>query len=159
MASSIAGISTLGVKLGYAVETTAGTKPASFSLLSRINAIGGITITSENIDASALEDSVTKYVAGRGDADGTMSVTVNLTQDTIDEWESLISAYQTAKASGKATWFEIYHPSLGGDAFFVVAEPPLQIPLPETNQNELWTVEMTLTVNDYKGLDTAVIPT
>lgn len=153
------GISTLGVKFFYGVETTSGQKPSSFTQLTRINSIGGITITSENIDASALEDDVTKYVAGRGDADGTMAVTINLTPDTITEWETLISAYQTAKASNKSVWFETYSPSLGGDAFFVVAEPPLQIPQPETNQNELWTVEMTLTVNDYKGMDTAVLPT
>ena len=155
---AVAGISTLGVKFFYGVETTAGTKPSTFTQLTRINSIGGITITSENIDASALEDAVTKYVAGRGDAEGTMAVTVNLTQDTIAEWEALISAYETAKASGLSIWFETYSASLGGDAFFVVAEPPLQIPQPETNQNELWTVEMTLTVNDYKGMDTAVIP-
>lgn len=155
---ALAGISTLGVKLFYGVETVAGTKPASFTQLTRINSIGGLTITSENIDASALEDEVTRYVAGRGDADGSIAVTVNLTQDTISEWETLISASATAKASNLATWFEVYSPSLGGDSFFIVAEPPTAIPMPETNQNELWTVEMTLTVNEYKGMDTAVIP-
>lgn len=53
---ALAGISTLGISLSYGVETTAGTKPASFSLLTRINAIGGITQDTEQIDASALED-------------------------------------------------------------------------------------------------------
>lgn len=155
---ALAGISTLGVKLYYGVETVAGTKPASFTQLTRINSIGGLTITSENIDASALEDEVTRYVAGRGDADGSIAVTVNLTQDTIAEWEDLIDDAATAKASNLGVWFEVYSPSLGGDAFFIVAEPPTAIPMPETNQNELWTVEMTLTVNEYKGMDTAVIP-
>lgn len=154
---ALAGISTLGVKFGYGIETNAGDKPSTFRQLTRINSIGGITISTETIDASALEDETTKSVAGRGNADSTMAVTVNLTQDTIAEWEALISAYTTAKDNGKAVWFEVYSPSLGGDAFFVVAEPPLHIPMPETNQNELWTVEMTLTVNDYKGMDTAVL--
>lgn len=155
---AVPGLSTLGVRFFYGIETTAGTKPATFVELSRINQIGGISIDVETIDASALVDTTTKTVAGRGDTGGDFTVTVNLTADTVTEWETLISAYTTAKASGKQTWFEVYHPDLTSGAFFVVAEPPKEIPMPETGQNELWTVEFTLTINDYKGIDTAVIP-
>ena len=155
---AVPGLSTLGVRFFYGIETTAGTKPATFVELSRINQIGGISIDVETIDASALVDTTTKTVAGRGDTGGDFTVTVNLTADTVTEWETLISAYTTAKASGLQTWFEVYHPDLTSGAFFVVAEPPKEIPMPETGQNELWTVEFTLTINDYKGIDTAVIP-
>ena len=155
---ALAGISTLGIRFFYGVETTAGTKPASFTELHRINSIGGVSASTETIDASALEDFATKYIAGRSEIDGSLPVTVNLTPETKAEWSALISAYETAKADGKAVWFETYSASLGGDAFFVVAEPPTIIPQPESNQNELWTIEMTLTVNDYKGMDTAVLP-
>ena len=55
-----AGISTLGITFGYGVETTAGTKPTSFKQLTRINSIGGITIENEQIDASAVEDFITR---------------------------------------------------------------------------------------------------
>ena len=68
MAVQTAGLSTLGVKFGYAVETTAGEKPAAFSWLERCNSIGGIELPTENIDASALEDFVTRYIAGRQDS-------------------------------------------------------------------------------------------
>ena len=53
-----AGISTLGITFGYGTETTAGTKPTSFKQLTRINALGGINIEPEQIDASALEDAI-----------------------------------------------------------------------------------------------------
>lgn len=46
------GISTLGIEFGFALETTAGTKPTSFTRLHRINAIGGITLETEQIDRS-----------------------------------------------------------------------------------------------------------
>ena len=151
-------MSTLGIRFLYGIETTAGTKPATFTELSRINSIGGIQIDVETIDASALIDKVTKSVAGRGDTGGDFPVSVNITPDTITEWQTLISAYKAAKAEGKQTWFEVYHPDLTSGAFFVVAEPPQEIPMPESGQNELWTVEFTLTINDYKGLDTAVVP-
>lgn len=156
---ALAGISTLGISLSYGVESTANTKPATFNTLTRINAIGGITQDTEQIDASALEDTSTKYIAGRADTGGTVSVTVNLTPDTIDEWGDLISAYNTAHSNNLQMWFQVYSTGLGTDAFFFIAEPPQDIPMPESSQNELWTVEIPLAIVDYKGLSTKVSPT
>lgn len=155
MAATVMGLSTLGITFGYGVETTAGTKPASFTQLDRINNIGGIAMDVEQIDASALEDTQTKYVAGRADTGGTWNVTVNFTDETATEWETLISDYNTAQASGLNLWFEVILPNQS-DAFFVVAQPPQQIPMPEIGQNELLTVEIALTVVEYKGWDTKV---
>ena len=49
-------LNTIGIKLKYCVETTAGTKPSAFKRLHRINSIGGFSVENETIDASALED-------------------------------------------------------------------------------------------------------
>lgn len=149
-----AGISTLGITFGYGVETAAGTKPTSFKQLTRINTIGGITIEPEQIDASALEDAITRYVKGRADTGGTFTVTVNLTDETRTEWDTLIESYQ-GLGDGKRMWFETVVPGFD-DAFFVVAQPPEQIPQPEFSQNELLTVEMNLTIEEYKGMDAKV---
>lgn len=153
-----AGISTLGVLFGYAVETTAGTKPTAFTQLERCNAIGGIPLETERIDASALEDEISRYVAGRQDTGGTWSVTFNLSDEVVTQLETMISAYQTAQEDGKKMWFEVYSPYLT-KAFFVIAQPPKHIPMPEVGQNELQTVELTLTIEEYKGMDTAIKPT
>ena len=149
-----AGISTLGITFGYGTETTAGTKPTSFKQLTRINALGGINIEPEQIDASALEDEITRYVKGRADTGGSFAVTVNFTSDTVKEWQDLITAYK-ALSGGKRMWFETIIPGIT-DSFFVVAQPPEEIPQPEIGQNELLTVEMNLTIEEYKGLDTSV---
>ena len=152
---ALAGLSTLGITFGYGVETTAGTKPGTFTQLTRINSIGGISITPETIDASALEDSVEKSVAGRASTGATWEVVINYTPDTASEWASVISAYNTGKASGLQTWFEVIVPSMT-DGFFVIAEPPQEIPMPELGQNALLTVTMSLTIVDYKGTLTKV---
>lgn len=149
-----AGISTLGITFGYGTETTAGTKPTSFKQLTRINALGGINIEPEQIDASALEDEITRYVKGRADTGGSFTVTVNFTSDTVKEWKDLITAYK-ALSDGKRMWFETIIPGID-NSFFVVAQPPEEIPQPEIGQNELLTVEMNLTIEEYKGLDTSV---
>lgn len=149
-----AGISTLGITFGYGTETTAGTKPTSFKQLTRINALGGINIEPEQIDASALEDEITRYVKGRADTGGSFAVTVNFTSDTVKEWQDLITAYK-ALSGGKRMWFETIIPGIT-NSFFVVAQPPEEIPQPEIGQNELLTVEMNLTIEEYKGLDASV---
>ena len=149
-----AGISTLGITFGYGTETTAGTKPTSFKQLTRINALGGINIEPEQIDASALEDEITRYAKGRADTGGSFAVTVNFTSDTVKEWQDLITAYK-ALSDGKRMWFETIIPGVT-NSFFVIAQPPEEIPQPEIGQNELLTVEMNLTIEEYKGLDTSV---
>lgn len=149
-----AGISTLGITFGYGVETTAGVKPTTFKQLTRINAIGGINIEPEQIDASALEDFITRYVKGRADTGGSFAVTVNYTDETKAEWIELIEAYQ-GLGSGLRMWFETIVPDVT-DAFFVVAQPPENIPQPEFSQNELLTVEMNLTIEEYQGTSTKV---
>lgn len=155
MSATVMGLSTLGITFGYGVESSAGVKPASFTQLNRINNIGGIAMDVEQIDASALEDTQTKYVAGRADTGGTWAVTVNFTDETADEWSDLISAYNTAQASNLNLWFEVILPNQS-DAFFVIAQPPQQLPMPEIGQNELLTVEISLTVVEYKGWQTKV---
>ena len=152
------GISTVGVLIGMAMETTAGTKPTSFRLFHRINETDEINVDTESIDASALEDKTKKSIAGRGSTGGTFNVTVNLTNETIEEWETIIEEYEEGKDSGKALWYEEYYPALD-KAYFAKVEPPAKIPKPGAAQNGLATVSMPMIINDYIGLDTAIIPT
>ena len=152
---ALAGLSTLGVEFGYGVETTSGTKPSTFEQLTRVNSIGGITITPETIDASALEDLVEQSIAGRATTGGTWEVVINYTPDTATEWTDLITAYITAAEDGLQMWFEVTHPKMS-DGFFVIAEPPQMIPMPELGQNALLTVTMSLTIVEYKGTSTKV---
>ena len=150
-----AGISTLGVTFGYGVESTAGQKPTSFKQLHRINSIGGISIENEQIDASALEDMVSRYIQGRGDTGGSFPIGINFTKETQAEWETLIGEYNTAKDSGKRMWFETIIPGFE-EAFFAVAQPPTAIPQPELGQNSLLVAEFPLIIEEYKGMEEKV---
>lgn len=158
MAVTIPGLSTLGVQFSYGVETTAGTKPTSFTLLERCFEIAGITLETEQIDVSTLEDFVSKYTAGRQDTGGTWEVTFNITDETIEQLTSMMEASSTAQQSGKQTWFQVSHPNMT-NAFFVIAQPGTQIPLPDFAQNGAMTGVISLVISDYKGLATKVEPT
>lgn len=157
MAVTIPGYSTLGVQFSYGVETTAGTKPTTFTLLERCSEISGITLETEQIDVSTLEDFVSKYVAGRQDTGGTWEVTFNITDETIEQLTDMMEKSATAQESGKQTWFQVSHPYMS-KAFFVIAQPGTQIPLPDFAQNEAMTGVVSLVIVDYKGLDTKVEP-
>lgn len=150
-----AGISTLGITFGYGMETTAGEKPSAFKQLHRISSIGGITIENEQIDASAIEDLTSKYVRGRGDTGGSFAVGINFTKETKEEWKEVITDFSSAQGTGKRMWFETIIPGFD-ESFFVVAQPPTEIPQPEIGQNELLTIEMNLIIEDYKGMDESV---
>lgn len=150
-----AGISTLGITFGYGVETVAGQKPATFKQLNRINSIGEIVIENEQINASALEDIVSRYVQGRGDTGGSFPVGVNYSPETVAEWKEVIEAYNAAQESGLRMWFQTIIPGFD-DGDFVVAQPPTKIPSPAKDQNSLLIVSMNLTIEDYVGLDAKV---
>lgn len=148
------GISTLGVKVGYAQESTAGTRPTTgYVQLTRINSIGEISLDSEAIDASALEDYITRYVEGRANASETIEIVINRTNETITEWETLLSA-DSALTGGKATWLEIINPDLT-KADFIRVGLPTKLPVPGRDQNGLETMTLNLVVKDW-DLATAV---
>lgn len=153
----IPGLSTLGVKFSYGVEETEGTKPAKFTIIHRCNDIPEITLETETIDASALEDSISRYIAGRQDTGGEWSPVFNLTEDVIKEIETMMSAAKTGLESGKRTWFQVTIPNLT-KAFFVVGQPGSKVPLPAIAQNELLTGAISIAIDEYIGLDTAVEP-
>lgn len=154
---AVAGISTLGVVLGYGVETTKGTRPTAFKTLSRINDLPGLNLETEQIDASALEDLVSRYIPGRQDTGGTMAISINVSDDTIKEWEDAITAYNGLK-DGKSMWFTIVSPNLK-QSFDFTGAPPQKFPIPAMGQNGLMTVEMSIVVDEYKGLQTKIVPT
>jgi len=150
----IAGISTLGITFGYGAETTAGQKPTKFTKLNRINSIGGITIENEQIDASAVEDYIKRYIRGAADTGGSFPVGVNFTSETQKEWKKVIEDYAEL-SGGKRMWFETIIPGFE-EAFFVIAQPPTALPQPEIGQNELLVMENNLTIEEYKGMEAKV---
>ena len=146
--ADIAGLSTLGVKV-YQAESKDGakvTEASAYSQLTRINSIGEVTITPENIDASALEDLNSRYVAGRSTVTDALTITINATDDTIAEWKAI---------AGKTICVMIDIPNMT-DAFFVIVQVPATLPMPALDQNALLTMAINCTVNNFIGLDEKV---
>lgn len=151
------GISTVGTMFGFALEDDVGERPDEFVQLHRINQIGGIAIEPEAIDASALEDEYTKYIIGRTDEGGSLPVSVNLTNMTLAEWRSLIEFFQNREDTDLRMWWEVYHPELD-ESFYFVANPPVNVPLPEISGNELFVGEFNLAIESFEGVGEPLVP-
>lgn len=146
--ADIAGLSTLGIKV-YQAESVDGNKVAdssSYSQLTRINSIGEVSVSPETIDASALEDLESRFVAGRSTVTDALTITVNATEDTIAEWKAI---------AGKTICVMIDVPNMA-DAFFVIVQVPATLPMPALGQNELLTMAINCPVNKFIGLDEKV---
>lgn len=147
-AVTVPGISTLEVKLGYAADADTAPTTGTVTLLGRINAIGGVSLPVEQIDASALEDTISKYVRGRQDTGGEWSITINVTDAQITEWETI---------KGTKKWFEVIIPGVT-KAYWCRVDIPTVLPLSDIGQNELLTAEITVTLVDVAGYGTKVNP-
>lgn len=123
----------------------------------RCNDISEITLDTATIDASALEDYQTRYIAGRQDTGGNWNVTFNLTGETIPLLKAMMSEAAAGLKNGLRTWFEVWNPNME-DAFFVVGQPGTKIPLPSHAQNELETGSISIAIDEYIELDEAIEP-
>ena len=150
-------LTTIGVKLGYAVAATNGTKPTAFTWLERCKSIGGISLSQETIDVTALEDYIMKYAEGRADTGGSWELVFGVNDKVVTALETMLAAAKTAKESNKEIWWDVWFPGLQ-KSFYVVATPGTKIALPEIGGGSPAEFPVSLTVNEYIGLDTAVEP-
>lgn len=126
-------LSTAGVQLLYAVEETANTRPTSgYTRIKGIKSTPSLNPSPETLETTTLDELEYKtYIDGLKDLGGALEFTFNLTEELIEKWDELMSAYETAKASGKATWFTIVIPGLT-ESFYFTGNPSA-MGLPETS--------------------------
>ena len=147
-------LSTAGVSLKYAVETTAGTRPtASYTAVPNIKETPDFNPEPSTLEVTDLSDTVWKrYIAGLKDPGGALSFTANLTSAFKTAWETLVSAYETGIASSKATWFEINVPTVGS---FYFAGVPSALGINGMQVDAVAEVSVYVTPNKIHGWDTA----
>ena len=130
-------LSTAGVSLWYAVESTAGTRPTSgYTRIKGVKSTPSLNAAPDTLETTTLDELEYKtYIDGLKDLGGALEFTFNLTEDLITAWDTLMTAYTTAKAAGKATWFTIVVPGLT-DSFYFTGNPSA-MGLPETAVNSV----------------------
>ena len=117
--------STLGIKLNYVIETSAGTRPTSgVTNIPDIKNIPGFELSPNQLPVTNLSDDTERFIPGIKTLGGDKTITANHTVALRSKWASLVSAANTAWASGKSTWFEVEIPN--EDSFWFAGIPTMQ---------------------------------
>ena len=122
-------LSTAGIKVKWAVETTAGTRPtAGYAEIVGVKSISEFNPEPNLIDVTPIaEEKWHRYIPGLKDTGGAQQLTVNDYDDFRTSWDAMMTAYNTAKATGKALWIEYYVPGFTATgakpSFFYSAVP------------------------------------
>lgn len=116
-------LSTAGIKVKWAVETTAGTRPTTgYVTLPNVKSIPGYNPEPSNLDVTDLSDEIWKrYIPGLKDPGGSIGLTVNYNATFLAGWNALYSAYETAAEENKSLWIEFAIPSM--ESFYFQAIP------------------------------------
>ena len=112
-------LSTIGMRLGYAVETEAGTMPSAFTWLKGAKSLPEINSEPETIESTTFDAlQFRTYIDGLQDTGGALAIGFNQTEDLLQTWDKVYSDYSTAKADNKSTWWVFWHPGLSKSFFF-----------------------------------------
>jgi hypothetical protein len=112
----------IGIKLKYCCETSAGTRPASgYTEIPDIKEIPEFLRTPSELDVTNLVDTDRRRIPGVKDSGGDKAFTANLTANLKSVWATAVSAAASAFASGKQTWWEVAIPNF--DSFYFSGQP------------------------------------
>ena len=114
---------TVGAKVGYCVETTAGTMPTSgYTLIPDIDQAPDFPYDVDTIEVSNITDKIKRYVEGQQDPGADKQFSLNHTDAVIAAWETLVTAAETGLALSEETWFVYVYP-IGNKAWFFKGRP------------------------------------
>lgn len=118
-------VSTAGMLVKYAVETTAGTRPTSgYTVIPGVKAIPELWNEPNMLDSTPLSATKNKtYIEGLGDNGGAIALTVNDEELFRAAWDTCVSAFE-GLTGGKQMWFEIaYQDGSNLESFYFPGQP------------------------------------
>lgn len=131
-------ISSAGIKILYAPESTAGTRPTTgykqkatsgtLNIADYVTGINGLGAEYDMYDVTPLSETDRhRFIKGLQNNDGSISLNANINPTSRTDWQAIVAEY-TALTGGKALWFQFVLP---GDtqAVYVRGEPlPMRFP-------------------------------
>jgi hypothetical protein len=147
-------LSTAGVTVQYAAETTAGTKPTTgYTKIPGIKAIPDLNPEPSGLDTTTLEAEEWKtYIQGLKDPGGAIQFTANNTEEFQTAWTTLVEAYNTAIAADKEVWFAVVIPGLTKSFYF--SGKPSDLGLSAIEVDAVLEIQPYITPHKIGGWDT-----
>lgn len=158
-------ISSAGVKIYYAPESTAGTMPstgfkqkatgATLNIADYVTGVSGLGADYDMLDVTPLSETDRhRFIRGLQNNDGSIELSANINPTSRADWGAIVDEY-AALTGGKALWFEFILPG-DTDAIFVRGEPlPMRFPDVEAGTAVQGAVQ--IVENQYADWTTAII--
>ena len=117
-------LSSAGVTVQWAAETTAGQRPTTgYTAISGIKSTPDLNPETDSLEVTDLSDTEWKrYIGGLKDVGGDMAFGANNTEQFQSDWADLVAKYNEGADDGKELWFAIVIPGLT-KAFYVSVVP------------------------------------
>lgn len=156
-------ISTAGIEIKYAPESTAGTRPttgyktkatgATLGIADYVTGISGLTAEFEQYDVTPLAETKRhRFVKGLQGNDGNLSLSCNINPTSRADWQAIVAEYE-ALTGGKGMWFEFHLPGDTDSAYFRGIPCPMGFPDVEAASAVQGAVQ--IIENEYAGWQTA----
>lgn len=128
-------LTTIGVKVSYCVETTAGTRPTTgYTVLHGIYSTPSFNISPSTSDATDFGNTeYTTKLRLLKEMPDNIEFGIRFGQHIADQWTTLVSAYETGIEKSQETWFCIDIPGYSKSIFFTGT--PSKLGLPEMQAN------------------------
>lgn len=161
MADLSVDLSTAGIRIGFCIETTAGTMPTSgYTNIPKPKEIpdmnpepNGLETSSLNIPAGGYKT----YTPGLKDMGGSLGITFGMSEVFAEAWNDMCDDAATALADGKKCWFTFYHPGRTKSLF--ITGIPSKVYFPAAAVDEVWDCTAYITPTGEPTMATAVNPT
>lgn len=140
--------STAGIKLYYAVEASAGTRPTSgYTEVTNIVDLPSYDSARAGLDYTPISETVAhRYIPGLKDGGDSWTMTANMTESFVSTWNSLAASAASSFASGKATWFAVVVPNWTNALY--IAGIPNELLWPGAGVDEVFQGDASMTVTD-----------
>lgn len=160
-------ISSAGIKIVYAVETSAGTWPtaksswkekasgATLNIADYVTGISGLSADYDQYDVTPLSETRRhRFVKGLQSNDGNLSLSCNIDPTSRDDWNAIVSEF-AALSSGLGMWFGFILPD-DDEAVYFRGEP-CEMGFPDVESGRAVQGAVQVIENEYGGWKT--IPT
>lgn len=124
--ANVTDVSTIGVKIGIAIETVAGERPTTgYTHIPRVYELPDMDFDADSIDTTTFDNLVYKSsIDGLKDTGGVLSLTANYTEEGVKIWDE-----QVSKATGGlGNWLVIYIPKINTQYYIPITAIETGIP-------------------------------
>ena len=127
-------LTSIGVKVGWAVEAEVNTPPTAFKHIPQITEIPDMDAEPEALETTSLDNlDFRTYTKGLKDIGGSLAFTANLTQELLDMWNgkstpdgsSVMESYEDAEEAGKRMFLAVQIPGLDRSVVFSCEPSPI----------------------------------